>query len=325
MLETSARLLRLLALLEARRFWTGEALAQELGVTRRTLRRDVDRLRSLGYPVESSGGVAGGYQLGVGAVLPPLLLDDEEAIAIALALRTGATGSVVGIEEPSLRALAKLERLLPDRLRGRMRAMHRAVVALPFPGARASAEVLTALADASRERQRVTFGYTGIRGERTARDVEPHGLVHTGARWYLVAWDRVRDDWRTFRVDRIADVPAAAGAFTPRVVPGGDLADYVSRSVTSAPYPIRAKVRLHAPRARVAAKVPARAVRLVADGPDRCVLEAGGPSLEWVAVYLAALGEELEVIEPPALVDTLAQLAGRLLRASAAATAAPEP
>ncbi|MCB9592191.1 MAG: YafY family transcriptional regulator [Sandaracinaceae bacterium] len=318
MLETSARLLRLLALLQGRRFWTGKALAEELEVTGRTLRRDVDRLRSLGYPVESSGGVAGGYQLGVGAVLPPLLLDDEEAIAISLALRTGATGSIEGIEETSLRALSKLERLLPKRLQERMRMMRTAVVPLPLLGERASAEVLTALADASRERRVVTFAYKNVSGEATDREVEPHGLVHTGVRWYLVAWDRVREDWRTFRVDRVTDAPEPRGAFTPRIVPGGDLGDYVSRSVTSAPYPVRVKVILRAPLERVASKVSPTAARLVADGPDRCRLEAGGPSLDLLALYIAAIGEELEVVEPPELRAAFERLAGRLLRAATA-------
>lgn len=316
MLETSARLLRLLALLEGRRFWTGRALAEQLDVTRRTLRRDVDRLRSLGYPVESSGGVAGGYQLGVGAELPPLLLDDEEAIAISLALRTVTTGSIGGLEEPVLRALSKLERLLPRRLRERLRSMRGAVVPLPFAGARASADVLTALADASRERRVVTFAYTSVSGRRTDREVEPHGLVHTGVRWYLVAWDRIRDDWRTFRADRIGDVPEPAGVFTPRVVPGGDLGDYVSRSVATAPYPVRAQVIVHAPLERVASKVSPSTGRLEADGPDRCRLELGGPTLDLCALYLAALGEELEVVEPPELEEAFARLAGRMSRAA---------
>ena len=313
MLETSARLLRLLALLEGRRFWTGQALSEQLEVTRRTLRRDVDRLRRLGYPVESSGGVAGGYQLGVGAVLPPLLLDDEEAIAISLALRTLATGSITGIEEPSLRALGKLERLLPERLRKRMRAMRGAVVPLPFAGVRANADVLTTLASASRERRVVTFEYTNNSGQHSEREVEPHGLVHTGARWYLVAWDRNRDDWRTFRADRIANVPEPAGVFTPRVVPGDDLADYVARSVASAPFIVHAKVILHAPIDRVAPKVTPSA-RLVAAGPDRCVLQVAGPSLDRLALYLAGLEEELEVLEPPELRDALERLAARLSR-----------
>jgi predicted DNA-binding transcriptional regulator YafY len=316
MLETSARLLRLLALLEARRFWTGPALAEQLQITRRTLRRDVDRLRSLGYPVESSGGVAGGYQLGVGAVLPPLLLDDDEAIAISFALRTVAAGSIVGIEEPSLRALGKLERLLPTRLRTRMRAMQSAVVPLPFAGARANADVLTALATASRERRRITFAYAGVAAARTDRTVEPHGLVHTGARWYLVAWDLDREDWRTFRADRITDVPEPAGRFTPRPLPGGDVGVYVARSMASAAFTVRVKVILHAPLERVAPKVAPSAVRLVEDGPDRCLLEVRGPSLDRLALYLAALGEELEVVEPPELKDAFARLAARLSRAA---------
>ncbi|MEM9073358.1 MAG: YafY family protein [Myxococcota bacterium] len=313
MLETSARLLRLLTLLGAQRFWTGQALAAQLEVTPRTLRRDVERLRSLGYPVESSGGVAGGYQLGAGAILPPLQLDDEEAIAVSLALRTVATGSIAGMEEPSLRALSKLERLLPKRLAKRMRAMGSAV-ALPWLRVRTSADVLTTLAAAHQERRVVTFGYADASGQGTEREVEPHGLVHTGMCWYLVAWDRGRDAWRAFRVDRIAEVPEATQVFLPRALPGGDVATYLARSAAAAPYVVRAKVIVHAPAERVAPKVQPSAV-LVPDGPDRCVLEVRAPGFERLALYLASLGEELSVVEPKALEDAFERLAGRLLRA----------
>lgn len=317
MLDTSARLLQLLALLQARRLWTGPDLAERLGVTVRTVRRDVDRLRSLGYPVESSSGVAGGYHLGAGAELPPLLLDDEEAVAMALALRTVGGGTVAGFEDAALSALAKLERVLPDRLRERMRAVHGGVAALHFDGARVSAEVLVSLASASREHWRVAFGYVDLRGTASERQVEPHGLVHAGVRWYLVAYDLDRADWRTFRVDRIVGEPVMGAPFLPRAVPGGSVADYVSRTVSSAPYRVQARVLLHAPRHEVAAQVPPLAGFLTECGSERCVLECGGPSAETVAVYVASLGHDFEVLEPEELHEVFAQLAGRLRRAAA--------
>ena len=223
----------------------------------------------------------------------------------------------MGIEEPALRALTKLARVLPRRLRERVRGTRDAIVSLPLFSEPASADVLVTLAEASRERTAVAFGYTAASGERTEREVEPHGLVHTGVRWYLVAWDRGREDWRTFRVDRFEGGLEPAGAFAPRPVPGGDLAAYVERSVTSAPYPVRAAVRIHAPLDRVASRVVAGSVRLEAAGSERCRLEAHGTSLEQLAAYFIGLGEELEVIEPPALKEVFEGLAARAARAAA--------
>ena len=203
MLETAARLLRLLALLQARRDWSGPELAGQLGVTTRTVRNDVARLRRLGYPVHATPGLAGGYRLGVGAALPPLLLDDEEAVAVAVGLRTAAGGTVTGIEETSRRALAKLEQVLPSRLRSRVNALQTYTVSAPARGPTVDADILTAIAAACRDRQRLRFDYRTHDGTGGARVVEPHRLVHTGRRWYLLAWDNDRHDWRTFRVDRM--------------------------------------------------------------------------------------------------------------------------
>ena len=314
---TSARLLRLLALLQARRFWTGMDLAERLEVTERTVRRDIGRLRALGYPVESSVGVAGGYQLGAGATLPPLLLADDEALAVVLGLRTAAAGTVTGVEEAAVRALAKLERVLPERLRGRVRAMSSAVAPLYFASRQVDAATLTLLASACRDHQQASFRYGDRRGVTSERTVEPHGLVHTGARWYLVAWDLDRSDWRTFRVDRIEGEPSAGQRFTPRVVPGGDTAAYVSRSVASSSYAIRARVVFHAPMERVAQQVPPLAGHLRRVSKNRCELESGSHSLAMLALHIAAIDEEFEIKQPPELVDYFEELAARLTRAAA--------
>jgi predicted DNA-binding transcriptional regulator YafY len=219
MVGTSARLLRLLTLLQARRSWSGRELCGRLEVTSRTLRRDVDRLRSLAYPVHSTSGVAGGYRLGAGTELPPLLLDDEEALAVALGLRTAAAGSVTGMEEVVLRALTKLEQVLPARLRRRLSALHAAIVPLARGGPTVDARTLATIAGACSEHAQLTFGYRGNDGVRTSRRVEPAGLVHTGWRWYLVAWDLNRADWRTFRADRIEAKVTTGARFFPRSPP----------------------------------------------------------------------------------------------------------
>ena len=253
MLETSARLLRLLSLLQSRRDWTGTELAGRLGVGLRTLRRDIGRLRDLGYPVDAAPGVAGGYRLGVGAALPPLLLDDEEAVAVAISLHIATTGSVAGLEETALRALTKLQQTLPSRLRHRVTAFHATTVPLAGPGSgQADAELLTVIAAACRDQRRLRLRYPGRDGVST-REVEPHRLVHTPRRWYLLAWDTGRGDWRTFRVDRIQGPLSPAGArFTPRKPPSDDVAAYVSQSIASAPYRYQARILVHAPLAAVA-------------------------------------------------------------------------
>jgi len=314
---TSARLLRLLALLQARRYWTGTELARRLEVTQRTVRRDIDRLRALGYPVLSSVGVAGGYQLGAGARLPPLLLDDDEALAVALGLRTAAAGTVSGVEEAALRAMGKLERVLPTRLLKRVQAMHFAVAPLYMAGRRVDATTLMELASACREGHRASFRYEDRHGVGSLRAVEPHGLVHTGARWYLVAWDVDRDDWRTFRVDRIEGEVVSGSRFAPREVPGGDTAAFVSRSVSLRPDTIRAHVVFHAPIERVGERIPplAGALRRISD--DRCALESGAYSLGTLAFHLVTVGEEFEVKQPPELIAYVGVLAERLSRAAA--------
>ena len=203
MSETSSRLLELLSLLQARRDWPGAELAERLEVSGRTIRRDVERLRGLGYPVESLSGPAGGYRLRAGTAMPPLLLDEDEAIAIAVGLRTAARASVAGIEETSIRALVKLEQVLPAHLRRRVGALGSATIAPPVTGPTVDPQHLTVIAAACRDSECLRFAYRSRDGSDTRREVEPHSLVNLGRRWYLVAWDRRRDDWRTFRVDRL--------------------------------------------------------------------------------------------------------------------------
>ncbi|HYL99620.1 MAG TPA: YafY family protein [Blastocatellia bacterium] len=319
MLDTSARLLRLLSLFQARRYWTGAELSQRLEVTDRTLRRDVDRLRSLGYPIHSTSGTAGGYQLGAGATLPPLQLDDEEAIAVAVGLRTAASGTVEGIEDASLRALSKLEQVLPSRLRGRVNALHSYIVPLVKSGPTVDSETLSIIAGACRDHQGLRFNYLSRDGASSERTVEPHRVVHTGRRWYLVAWDVERQDWRTFRVDRIEPQNkqrmSTGPRFNPRTPPDGDAAAYVSRSVSYAPYTFRAKVTVQAPVDLVAERVPPTAGVLEAIDDKSCTLHTGANSLDILAMHLALIGVDFEVHEPTELMDHIRKLAERFGRA----------
>jgi len=318
-LETSARLLRLLSLLQARRDWTGAELAGRLGVGLRTVRRDIDRLRDLGYPVDATPGVAGGYRLGVGAALPPLLLDDEEAVAVAISLHTATTGSVAGLEETSLRALTKLQQMLPSRLRHRIGAFHATTLPLTGPGYhpdRVDPDLLTGIAAACRDQRRLRLRYPGRDG-LSVRHVEPHRLVHTPRRWYLLAWDVDRADWRTFRVDRVQEPLGAPGArFTPRRLPSDDVAAYVSHSITSAPYRYQARILVHAPLEAVAGRSSPASVRLEAAGPDACILHTGSNSLDELALHVALKGFDFQVLDPPELGPVLRGLSERLGRAA---------
>jgi predicted DNA-binding transcriptional regulator YafY len=316
MVETSARLLRLLTLLEVKPDWPGADLAARLQVTARTLRRDIAKLRSLGYPVHAAPGVAGGYRLGAGAALPPLLLDDDEAVAVALSLRTSATHAVSGVGEASVRALAKLEQVLPSRLRERATAIGHATVPLTGPGPMVSADALITIARGCRHHERVEFGYRGQDSGLSARRVEPHRLVQAGYRWYLVARDLDRADWRTFRLDRI-DAPRLTGVrFVPRDPP--DAAAFVAHAVTTAPYRYQARVLVHAPADVVAGHIPPSAGVLAAADGDRCVLTSGADSLDLLACHLATMDLDFTVLEPPALIERVQVLAARLARAAGA-------
>jgi predicted DNA-binding transcriptional regulator YafY len=315
MLETSARLLRLLSLLESRRDWTGPDLARRLGVSTRTIRTDVERLRTLGYPVHATPGVAGGYRLGAGAALPPLLLDDDEAVAVAVGLRTAAGGTVSGIEETSVRALAKLEQVLPSRLRHRVNAMQTATVTIPGAGPSVGTDVLTAIAGAIRASERLRFDYADHRGSGSRRDVEPHRLVSWGRRWYLVGWDHDRADWRTFRVDRITPRAPTGPRFTPRELPQRDVAAYVQGKVGAATWRYFARVRVHAPVGYVRERLPS-AGSVEPDGDEHCIAEVGSDTAQMLALYLGLLDVDFDVLDGPGFAEQLEALAGRFLRAA---------
>jgi len=317
MSQTSSRLLELLSLLQGRREWPGSELADRLEVSGRTVRRDVERLRDLGYPVESVTGPAGGYRLRAGTAMPPLLLDDEEAIAIAVGLRTAARASVTGIEENAVRALVKLEQVLPAHLRRRVRALGSATITLPVGGPTVDPQDLTAIAAACRDFERLRFAYRRRDGTESRREVEPHTLVNLGRRWYLVAWDRRREDWRTFRVDRLAR-PAATGVrFSPRTLPARDAAAYIERSITAAPHRFEARVTLHAPAGEVTSRVPSHWGTIAPIDARTCEFRAGDDDLGWLAMRVAMLDVDFEVHEPPELVERLGALGRRLRRAVA--------
>jgi predicted DNA-binding transcriptional regulator YafY len=317
MLDTSARLLRLLSLLQTPRDWTGTELAERLGVSGRTVRTDVERLRGLGYPVLATRGATGGYRLGAGAALPPLLLDDEEAVAVTVGLRTATSGAIAGIEEASLRALAKLEQVLPSRLRRRVNTLQTYTVPVPRDdaGPRVDPSILTTLTAVCRDRERLRFDYHDHAGAATVRTAEPYRLVNWGRRWYLLAWDVERDDWRTFRVDRIRPRTPTGPRFTPRDLPD-DVAAYVSRRVSAAAWRYRARVTVHAPADVVADRI-SPAVGTVERVDERtCVLHTGADTVETLGVYLGLLGEDFDVTGPPELLTHLRRLAGRYARAT---------
>jgi len=316
MLETSARLLRLLSLFQGRRYWSGQDLSDRLEVTGRTLRRDVDKLRSLGYPIHSTSGVEGGYQLGAGSTMPPLLLDDEEAVAVALGVRAAATGAIQGIEEASIRALAKIEQLLPPRLGRRVAALQGMIVTTGGARTPVDARTLSTIASACRDHESLRFRYRDHGGTVTTRSVEPHRLVHNGSRWYLVAWDSGRRDWRTFRVDRIQPRVVAGTVFVPRNPPARDLAAYVAQGVWRAP-PCRARVKLLASAAIIAEKWPPGVGLIEPIDEHSCCFEMGASTFENLATYLVLMGVDFEVGEPPELVAELCRLGNRLARATA--------
>ena len=315
MLETSARLLRLLSLLQARRDWTSAELAARLGVTTRTIRNDVDRLRGLGYPVEARPGVAGGYRLGTGGALPPLLLDDEEAVAVAIGLRSAANGSITGIGETSVRALAKLQQVLPARLRRQVGALHAHALPMPARGPTVDPDVLTAIACACRDHDRLRFDYRAHSGVASRRSVEPYRLVNDRQRWYLMAWDIDRDAWRTFRADRIELRPPPGPRFAPRALPSDqEIAAQVARGVGEATWRYRARVIVHAPAAHVRDRLPIP-VEVEPLAGDQCVFEPGSDHPEMLALYLGLLDADFTVLGSPELVAALGQLAGRFQRA----------
>jgi predicted DNA-binding transcriptional regulator YafY len=316
MLLASARLLRLLSLLQAREFWSGGELARRLEVTERTLRRDIDRVRSLGYPVHSTSGTAGGYKLGAGASLPPLHLDDDEAIAVAVGLQMAAGGSVVEIGEASTRALGKLDQVLPKRLRRRLADLRSSIVRLADAGPTVKMGDVSSLASACSDRRELRFVYRDFGGVTSSRTVEPLRIVHTAGRWYLVAWDAGRNDWRTFRIDRI-DSPAPTGAhFLPRSSPDDDVGAYVARGVASLAHKYRAQVTLHVPIEAVRDRISRAGGHLEPVDEHSCLLHTGSFSLEGLAAWVIAIGVDFEVRDPPELREHIQRLVNRLIRAA---------
>ena len=313
---TPARLLRLLSLLQTHRDWTGTELAERLAVTTRTVRRDVERLRELGYPVHGVMGPEGGYRLGAGASLPPLLLDDDEAVAVTIGLQTTTTGNVAGIEETSLRALTKMQQVLPARLRHRVDALRGAVVAMPpryDPGPAVDADQLTAISAAIRAAETLRFDYRSHAGEDTRRTVEPHRIAHWSHRWYLVGWDSDRAAWRTFRVDRMSLRTPNGPRFTHRPSPDGDVVAYLRRTMGFAMWPYRSVMRVHVPAERLAGRIEGLVTPI---DEHTCRLEMGSDSYALVALAVGMLDMEFEVESPPELVGHLRALAGRFTRAA---------
>lgn len=316
MLETSARLLKLLSLLQTPRDWTGAELAERLQISGRTVRSDIERLRALGYPVHATRGKVGGYRLAAGTAMPPLLLEDEEAVAVAIALRTAAAG-IAGIEETSLRALSKLEQVLPARLRHRVNALLSATVRAGRVGTgpRVDVEVLNHISAATRDRERLRFDYQGHGGAESRREVEPYRLVNWGRRWYLVAYDMARKDWRTFRADRIRPLTPNGARFTPRELPD-DAAELVMRGVSTASWQHRAAVTVHAPAEEVVQRINPSIGTVEAISPDGCILHTGASSVETLGIYLSLLGLPFTVTDPPELVAYLKTLAARYTAAT---------
>ncbi len=311
-MTTSGRLLKLLSLLQTRRDWPGEELAERLEVSGRTIRRDIARLRELGYPVDALTGPSGGYRLEAGTAMPPLLLDDDEAVAIAVGLRAAAGTAVTGIEETSIRALVKLEQVLPDRLRRRVNALQSVTDTLPATGPTVDPECLTTIAGACRDSQRLRFLYRARDAAETRREVEPHRLVTLGRRWYLVAWDTRREDWRTFRVDRLSE-PASTGVrFASRTLPAADATAYVLANLSGAVYRYRARVTLHASAEELEARHPHRLQgQVTAIDARSCELRTSDDHLDWLAMRVGMLGVGFEVHEPPELVERVRALGAR--------------
>ena len=316
MSDTPGRLLKLLSLLQTAREWPGTELALRLEVSPRTIRRDVDRLRDLGYPVEATMGPTGGYRLVAGSAMPPLLLDDEEAVAIAIGLRTAAAHAVEGIDEAAIRALAKLQQVLPARLAYRVGKVARATLAMSPLSVTTSVdpERLTVLAAAIGERLR--FRYTFGDGTETARHVEPHRLVSAGHRWYLVAHDVERNGWRSFRVDRI-DRPQRTGVRTaPREPPDGDAAAFVRRTLLTLAPTYQAEATLTASIDDLRRRYGTALGELLHIDDTHCRLRTHADTLEWLAFRLTALGCDFQLHGPPELITHLRALAARAARAT---------
>ncbi|GAA1712897.1 YafY family protein [Isoptericola hypogeus] len=314
MLETSARLLELLSLLQVRRDWTSAELAGRLEVSTRTVRADIGKLRSLGYPVDARPGVAGGYRLAAGTAMPPLLLDDDEAVAVAVGLGVVASRRL-GVEETSLTALAKLEQVLPARLRHRVETVREATSVVPGADPSLDLSVLGSVAAAIRGHERLRFDYTTPGGTASPRVTEPQRLVSWGPRWYLLAWDLDRDDWRVFRVDRLVPHAPTGARFRPRTIPEDAVVEYVVGRVNKAAWRYRARVLVHAPAAEVAAKI-LTPLDIEEVGESACRVELGSDDPDQLALWMTQLGVDVEVVEGDELAAAFERLATRFSRAA---------
>ena len=315
MLPTSTRLLRLLSLLQSRRHWSGRDLSERLEIDQRTVRRDVDRLRELGYPVQAFSGHGGGYQLGAGSSVPPVLLSDDEAVAVAVALRAAA-GSVAKMEETSIGLLAKLDQVLPARLRKRASALHSVTITLPGRESAPAVDVLTRIAAACRDNLKLKLSYKDRTGKPTMRNVEPMRLAHTGRRWYLVAWDQDREDWRTFRVDRVQQVAATGSQFVPRKFPG-DIVAYVSQSIMYTAYTHRVRLKLKGAHELLKKQVPGWCGQLEPLDEEHCALSMGADSPEMLVTLMVMTGMDFELLDSQDLKPEMRRIAERLARAFA--------
>ncbi|WP_029135639.1 helix-turn-helix transcriptional regulator [Nakamurella lactea] len=317
MARTAGRTLDLLGLLQTHRDWTGAELCGRLEVSDRTLRRDVQYLRELGYGIDSLPGVGGGYRLGAGASIPPLVLSADEAVAIAIGLRAAATSVVTGIEEAAFGALAKLEGSLSSATRHRISTLERAMVPLGgSAGDPVDMDVVVTVSQAIRDGRRLRIEYRRHDGEQVRRTVEPHRIVHTPRRWYLVAWDSDRRDWRTLRLDRLTPRLPFADSFTPREIPDDAVRSFATRSLSTAPYPFRCTVIVNAPAAAVSRKFGPTVAEVTERDDGTSLLTAGANSPEEFATYLGSSGLDFEVVEPEALRVSLRALAERLTRAA---------
>lgn len=317
MANTSSRTLRLLSLLQSQRYWPGPELAGRLEVSARTLRRDIDRLRQLGYPVRAARGVDGGYQLTAGASLPPLAVDDEEAVALAVGLQAATASSVAGMAEPSLRALAKVVQVMPPRLRRQVDALREMTVTASWgPGAIGpDPSVLLTAAQACRAGEGLALDYTAADGAQTQRRVEPHRLVSLGKRWYLVAYDLDRQAWRNFRLDRINTVAPDGRRFRQRDLPAEDAAAFVRQSLSAAPRNYEVRAVLHCPAATARDRL-GRWANLQELPGERCLLSMSTESLQWAAMALGSAGAEVTDVGPPQLVAVLRDWSDRFARAA---------
>jgi predicted DNA-binding transcriptional regulator YafY len=321
MASTSLRMMRLLTLLQTHRYWPGAQLAERLEVSVRTLRRDVERLRELGYPVQAQRGVDGGYQLAAGAALPPLVLDDDVAVALALGLQAAAAAPVEGLAESSVSALAKVAQVMPPRLRRRVETLRAMTVTPAWTGAGPSIDAasLTTVAQACRDTERLRFAYTAAAGERTEREVEPLRLVSMRRRWYLVAYDLGRHDWRSFRLDRLERPVVTGVRFRPRDLPAPDAAAFVRDRLEQLPVTYAVEVLVDAPTTDVRPRLGAWAT-VESAGDGRCRVRMTTDNLAWPALALAGVDAEFSVVGPPEMVDYLRVLAARFTRAVTSAS-----